>query len=81
MFSVCDRYESLLVIHVGGVSRCERNNLIAGPLLVFRRPIGPDEGVQVSVDGGCRLGAVLQIEQVEVGLGAVHLRGGAGQRP
>lgn len=72
----------LLVIHVGRVSRCKRDDLVAGALLVvLHRPIGPDEGVHVSVDRRGRLGAVLQVEQVEVGLSAVHLRGGERERP
>lgn len=66
----------LLFIHVGRVP--ERDDLIARALLVVRRPVGPDEGVQLSVDRRIWFGAILQVEQVQVGLGAVHLGGGEG---
>lgn len=52
------RTDVLLFIHTSRVSRCERDNLIAGSLLVISYPVGPDEGVQVSVDCGSWLGAV-----------------------
>lgn len=66
----------LLFIHVGRVPQREWDDLIA--LLVVRCPTGPDEGVQLSVDWCIWFGAVLQVEQVQVGLSTVHLGGGEG---
>lgn len=40
----------LLVIHVGRVPQRERDDLIAQALLVVDHPVGPDDGVRVSVD-------------------------------
>lgn len=79
-FSLCAiniKTAALLLIHVGRVSRRERDDLVAGALLAVRGAVGPDEGVQVA-DWDVWLGAALQVEKVEVGLGAVHLGGGEG---
>lgn len=70
------RTSILLLIHAGGVPQRERDDLIARAPLGVRRPIGPDEGLQLPADRRGRVGSVLQVEQVEVGLGAVRLGGG-----
>lgn len=71
MFFLCAGGLVLLVVHVDRVPQRERDDLLA-----VRRAVGPDEGVQAPVDGRLRLAAVLQVEQVQVGLGAVHLARG-----
>ncbi|KAF3849306.1 hypothetical protein F7725_015803, partial [Dissostichus mawsoni] len=60
------------------VPQGEWDDLIARALLVLCAPIGPDEEVSVSVHQHCRLAAVLQVEQVQVGLSTVHSGGGEG---
>ena len=68
----------LLFIYVGRVPQGEWDDLIARALLVLCAPIGSDEEVSVSVHQYCRLAAVLQVEQVQVGLSTVHSGGGEG---
>lgn len=50
IFFLCNKHKHLLFIHVSRVPQRERDDLTAQALLVVDCPIGPDEGVQVSVD-------------------------------
>lgn len=78
-FTINMKTAVLLFIHAGRVSGRERDNLIAGHLLVFHSAICSDEGVQVIVGWGWWFDAALHVKQIEVGLSTAHLGGRQGR--